>query len=262
MFTRVACASLLVLLAVPPDTRGQVSMQTPAPPEVTAENLDWFQSGEPLLHGGGVYYKAGARTHFNRNEMVPSGWFGQVPIYVRPTEERGSVIYVPLAGGVMQPYERRRSGDLAGTVGSSAPGFPVVLAAQEGAGQAPARGFARVPGDIADAYSVPVPVGSDDTSRVPEAVGTTGVSPATSSVSIPTHMQTARRPTGLNGVYLEYDGARWFAAGTAVEFTPDRFTRIGEYHGFPVYLERGSSGVIYVALVPGTPGLVSPYWAR
>ena len=47
--------------------------------------------------------------------MVRSGTYGNVPIYVRTTQEPGSIIYVPLAGGLMRPYERPRSGDLAGT---------------------------------------------------------------------------------------------------------------------------------------------------
>lgn len=260
MFTRVACASLLAMLAMSPGVQGQVSMRTPAPPEATAENLDWFQSGDPILHAGGVYYKTGARVHFNRNEMVPSGWFGSVAIYVRPTEERNSVVYVPLAGGMMQPYERRRSGDLAGTVGSSAPGFPVVLAAQESAGQGPVRGFATVPPGSVETFDLPAAAGPAAPRVTPEAVGTAGTAPA--APARPSPLQSARRPVGLNGVYLEFEGARFFADGAAVELTPDRFTRIGDYRGFPVYEAPGQRGVIYVSLSTGAPGLLTPYKRR
>lgn len=261
MFKRVAYTSLLALLAAPPALCAQVTMQTPEPPAVTAETLDWFQSGEPIFHSGGVFHKTGAVTHFNRNEMVPSGWFGEVPIYVRTTEEPGSVVYVPLAGGLMQPYERRRRGDLAGTVGSSAPGFPVVLPAQEEAGQAPPRvQFARVPPALEiEQAPVPVAVGSAYSAGIPEAVGTSG---ALASRPGAGPLTTARRPTGLNGVYLEFEGTRFFADGTAVELTAGRFTRIGEHRGFPVYEGPGQKGVIYVSLLAGAPGLVTPYRTR
>ena len=79
---------------------------------------------------------------------------------------------------------------------------------------------------------------------------------------VPTRIQTVQRPVGLNRVYLYFDNARWFAAGPTVEFSDDRFTRIGEHHGFPVYAERGGADAIYIALVPGAPGLVSPYKRR
>ena len=38
---------------------------------------------------------------------------------------RFGIIYVPIGGGLMQPYERPRTGDLAGTTGNRAPSSPV-----------------------------------------------------------------------------------------------------------------------------------------
>jgi hypothetical protein len=263
MFTRVACFSLLAFCATQSPLLAQISMQPAEPPAITAENRDWYLSGDPIAYGGGVFHPSGPIIHFSRGEMVPNGYFEDVPIYIRTTEEPRSKIYVPLAGGVMRPYERRRSGELAGTVGSSAPGFPVSLP-QQNAQPPSSTGFVRVPMDIGRAvgtsgFANAIASGS---ARPPEPIGTGGALSIAPSPPVPTRIQTVQRPVGLNSVYLEFDKARWFAAGPTVEFSNDRFTRIGEHRGFPVYAERGRADVIYIALVPGTPGLVSPYKRR
>ncbi|MGH8637665.1 MAG: hypothetical protein ACREUZ_11090, partial [Burkholderiales bacterium] len=186
--------------------------------------------------------------------------------YVRTTQEPGSVIYVPLPCGLMRPYERRRTGDLAGTVGSSAPGFPVALRPVE-----PVAGIVQAPRDVlADQ-----PVGTSGfimsgstaatAAAAPALVGTSGTSAATlpPAPAVPVGpLETARRPVGINRVFLQYDNARWFAAGPAVEFSQERFTRIGEYRGFPVYAEGGRTDTIYVPLLEGGPGLLTPYTMR
>jgi hypothetical protein len=260
-FAHVAKAAALILALSHPAI-AQVSLQTTPPPTVTAENEAWYLSGEPVTFGGSVYYPAGAITHFQRNEMVRTGTVGAVPIYVRTTQEVGSVIYVPLAGGVMKPYERRRSGELAGTVGSSAPSFPVAL---------PSEGAPQQYVGAPVLESVPVPVGPTGyvpanavtpvaaPSAVPDAVGTSGVMTATPAR---TRIQTAQRPVGLNTVFVDFQDVRWFAAGPTVEFTPARFTRVGEHRGFDVYQENGQAGTIYLALVDGAPGLLAPYKRR
>ncbi len=213
----------------------------------------------PISWGGNLYYQAGAIIHFVRNEMVRAGTFGDVAIYIRTTQEPGSIIYVPLAGGLMRPYERRRSGDLAGTVGSSAPSFVVSLPAAENAAstlQAPSPPTGVPVGTTGFIPTEPAPEPPAVTSA---AVGTTG--PVTMSPAR-TRMQTVQRPVGLNAVFVVFQGARWFSAGPAIEYSADRFTPIGEHHGFTVYLQKGQPGVIYLALLPGTPGLVAPYKGR
>lgn len=264
----LSLAALSLTISVP--AAAQVSMQPTPPPAVTAENEPWYLNGGPITFGGNVYYPSGAVTHFSRNEMVRTGIFERTPIYIRPTQEPGSVIYVPLAGGLMRPYERRRSGELAGTSGSSAPGFPVALPAEEAdqnivaAIQAPApptgvpvgtTGFAAEPARGPVAAAAPEPA-------APVAVGTSGRVLMPPALPVRTRVQTVQRPVGLNAVYLEFRDTRWFAAGPAVEFTPDRFTRVGEYRGFPVYEEKGRPGTIYVSLLSATPALVTPYRAR
>ena len=270
MRTGFAGWSALALAAVlfGATAKAQVTLQTTPAPSVAADNEPWYTGGAPISYGGNVYYPAGPITHFSANEMVPTGTFGNVAIYVRTTQEPGSVIYVPLAGGLMKPYERRRSGDLAGTVGSSAPSFPVVLPAEE-AGQpvtlqaaapptgTPVRGFAVA---AASAPAPPAPVASVPVEAAPE-VGTSGrmaVQPAVAR----TRVQTVQRPVGINSVFVQFQGARWYAAGPAVEFSADRFTQVGEHGGFPVYQQKGQAGVIYLSLLRDGAGLIAPYRTR
>jgi hypothetical protein len=252
-------AVLVLTAALGITVRAQISLQPTPPPAVTAENESWYQSGTPISYGGNLYYPAGAITHFVRNEMVRTGTYGNVPIYVRTTQEPGSIIYVPLAGGLMRPYERPRSGDLAGTVGSTAPSFVVSLPSEE-----PYTGLLQAPSPptgvpVGTTGFIPTEPAPEPPAAAPEPVGTTGpvlLSPAR------TRIQTAQRPVGLNTVFVEFQGTRWFSAGPAVEYSADRFTPIGEHRGFPVYQQKGQPGVIYLALLPGTPGLVGPYRSR
>jgi hypothetical protein len=252
-------AVLLLLTAVLGITlRAQITLQPTPPPTVTAENESWYLSGAPITWNGNLYYPAGPITHFVRNEMVRAGTYGNVPIYIQTTREPGSIIYVPLAGGLVRPYERRRAGDLAGTVGSTAPSFVVTLPAEE-----TASGVLRAP-----APPTGVPVGTtgfiptepepEPPAPAPVPVGTAG--PTTAPVH--TRIQTVKPPVGLNAVFIDFQGRRWFSAGPAVEFSADRFTQIGEYRGFPVYVRQGQPDVIYIPLLRGAPGLVAPYKLR
>ena len=86
-----------------------------------------------------------ASVYFDGNIMVRSGSYRGVPLYTDTTIEADPRAFVPLAGGVLQPNQRKRTGDAAGTTGSRAPSFPVTMAGE------PAKG--------------------------PEVVGTAGTSP-------------------------------------------------------------------------------------
>ena len=268
----VIAAALTVISSVPAEA--QVFLRDSAPPTVTGEHESWYLSGGPVSYGGGIYHPAGATIHFVRNEMVRTGILGNTPIYVRTTQEPGSVIYVPLAGGLMRPYERRRSGELAGTVGSSAPSFVVALPSAElpdGAvtglqAPAPPTGAAL---PVVMSGSMPLspaaadlPTDSPVPSVAASPVGTSGFMPLSSNRPARTRVETARRPIGLNNLFIEFQNARWFAAGPAVEFSPARFTPVGEHRGFAVYQETGRTGTIYLSLLDGAPGLVAPYQTR
>jgi SnoaL-like domain len=144
-------------------------------------------SGEPIAYGGGVYYPSGPITHFNRNEMVESGSFDGVPIFVRPTMEIGSVIFVPLAGGLMRPYEQRRAGDLAGTSGSTAPNFVVQPPQPYGQTSSPPQ-FAYAPPDTLS----PQPVGSIGyTASGPMSLSTLETTIPTGTTGVPTQVVMA-----------------------------------------------------------------------
>src|SRR5436190_19836150 len=76
-----------------------------------------------------------------------------------------------------------------------------------------------------------------------------------------THVETVVRPAGNSGVWLTYDGARWYSAGAAMPFVPDRFTPVGEYRGFPVYrANSGDQNRIWVSVVQDGP--LAPYEKR
>src|SRR5918993_1909832 len=124
--------ALLVLFAalLSGPAYGQATWQPSMPPLVTAENTTWFQSGEPIIWNGDYYYPAGARQGFNQYQMVRSGSFRGIPLYTDATLEPYSIVFVPLAGARMQPYERRRTGQLAGTVGSRTPSLPTDIGAE------------------------------------------------------------------------------------------------------------------------------------
>ena len=248
-------------LALSSAALAQSSLQSTPAPTVTAENEPWYLSGGPVAYGGSIYYPAGAAIHFVRDEMVPTGTFGKIPVFVRTTQEPGSVIYVPLAGGVMRPYERRRTGDLAGTTGSSAPSFVVALPSEAAAPTPPA---AHPPAGVATVMTTsPVAVADHSAGRVAAASGPrprpARVDVVVQTAPARTRIQTVQRPVGINAVFIQFQGARWYAAGPAVEFSADRFTRIGEHRGFNVFEERGKPGTIYLSLLNGGAGLIAPY---
>lgn len=235
-------------------------MMRPAPaPLVTAENEPWYLGGEPITYFGSFYYPAGPQVHFDPREMVRSGDYRGIPLYALTTIEPFSKVFVPLPGGLMHPYERRRSGELAGTVGSTAPSFPVVVSPDQPdppyVPQAPAPPMLGVPlvgrEAVASIEGAPSP---------PPPTGTTGTIPAETPWG---PLTTAQKPEGLNAIFIDYRGQRWFASGSAEEIDSASFTRIGDHGGFAVYArEGGGIRTIYVQVAADRPGLVAPYSVR
>jgi hypothetical protein len=253
--------ALAGVLALGSAMRAQVTLQPTPPPIVTAENEAWYVAGLPINHAGLTYHPAGPRVHFNGNEMVRTGHFQGIPLYSRTTIEPYSFVFVPLTGGLMHPYERRREGEVAGTVGSVAPSFPVVRPMEQAALEyVPGAGMLQAPappsqlGAIADREPVAEPPVAAD---VP-AVGTTG----SSSPEAIGPLVSARLPEGLNGVFVEYDNRRYFSDGRAVAMDDKTFVRIGNYHGFPVYRRDGEADTVYIPPSGGAAGVVAPYRAR
>lgn len=250
-----ALALILAILAVTAAFSQVLAVPT-ATPTVTAEKESWYLTGEPITYAGNFYYPAGPEVFFNPAEMVRSGFFGGIPLYARTTIEPYSVIYVPLAGGRMQPYARPRDGELTGTTGSLPSTLPEPQATVPPAGLAPqaagppaqttivvpfqARGEPPVTGDAGEAAERPV--------------GTAGTAPARE----PRHTRIGGTPRGSQAIFIEFDGTRWYPQGPARTIDRSDLTRAGEHHGFTVWTPADGADLIFVPVTPGST-LAVPY---
>ncbi len=270
---RLLLASAVVITSVS-TSWGQVTILPTPAPLVAAENETWYRTGEPLVFAGNLYYPGGAAIHFLPNEMVRTGFYRGVSLYARTTIEPFSIIFVPVGGGMMQPYERRRDLDLAGTQGSAAPAIspalspsvgPTTAASPLGApspaiAQAPAPPFVGLPVIVDQPLPPPVaaapPVPSPTITPAPQPAGTAGRT-ATSVARRPARV----RPGAPNAIYVEFDNARWFSAGPPVSLDLRSMTRVGESHGFPVYAAHRGDSTIYVPIAQGVD-TVAPYRKR
>jgi hypothetical protein len=262
----------------------QINLQPTPQPVVTAENETWYRAGEPVRFAGNLYYPAGPAIHFIGNEMVRSGFHQGVPLYSRTTIEPYSVVFVPVGGGMMQPYERRRSGELAGTSGSSVSSLPVDMASASAtppsAIQAPAPPMVTSASvvDESVAFLQDQPSAANErrpvASRgIPERVADRNVQPARDA-AVPRAVGTASRVSDShraatrvrrqapNGIFVEYSNERWFSSGPPASLDPRRLTRVGEWHGFPVYVASGGpNSTLYIPIAQGADAL-APYSKR
>ncbi|MGE3959926.1 MAG: hypothetical protein AB7H96_24670 [Vicinamibacterales bacterium] len=265
--------TMIITVALAPIAAGaQVYRHETAPPAVTAANAPWQRAGEPIFHAGNFYYPAGAAVFFDGKVMVRTGLYEGVPLYADVTLEPYSIVYVPVGGARMQPYERRREGELAGTVGSRTPSFPierdveVSAARREGpsylprvSGLAPvrkARGRAA-----ASATSLP---GGDVAPDTFAPVGAVMIPPSNRALP-PSQLNLGNgvlsTPQAEDGLWISYQGSRWYSAGRAVPLDVARFEQAGSFNDFPVYRERGdSANRIFVTTVRNGP--VAPFERR
>lgn len=229
-----ACA---LVMSVP--AFAQVNSRPTDPPIVSAENDSWYRLGEPVVVSGEFYYPAGPTTFFNGNVMVRVGHYNGVPLYANTTLEPHSVVFVPIGRNLMQPYERPRTGDLAGTTGSRLPSFP-------GRGEFLPR---EIPTIEAPATATAA------ASTVPQPVATTGI-----ELTLPVIPAPQRgKPFTYDSVSVQFMGEKWVMAGPSVEM-PSDLVQIAEYKGFPVYALKGQqSERIYLPL---TAGRVAPFVPR
>jgi hypothetical protein len=267
---RKTFAILCLLLATP--VYGQVQQRPTDPPLVTAVNESWYRLREPIQFAGELYYPAGATVFFNGNVMVRTGHYNGVPLYADTTVEPYSIVLVPTGRGLMQPYERPRRGDVAGTTGSRSPSFPVAVASITASSPqaAVAPSAPPVPVGAVSTFTPEGAVGTSGTAAprqaasgaippaprmrtaVPGTVGTRGFAARTASSVI-----TLRRPDGNQGLWISYAGGKWVSAGPTV-IVDGTFSRTGHYDGFPVFTRTGQADVIYVPTVQGI-GMVAPY---
>jgi len=250
MRARTALLVLTVAAFFPRFGTAQVFNLPEAPPQVTAEHALWQVQGEPVFYAGDFYYPTGPTRYFDPNVMVRAGMYQGVPFYVDGTEAPYSVVYVPIGSNVMRPYERVREGVVAGTVGSRTPSFPVTPGPDQTTTLPPVVIPETARAAVAQAAA---PVGAAPTAS--DVTGTSGV------LALPGRIDSIPPPRTNGGIWIEYKGERWYSAGAAITVSPDRFTPVGDYHGFPVFRDNsGDPDVIYVATVAG--GLAAPFKKR
>ena len=228
---------------------GQVNSQPTPDPIVTAQNEPWYLNGEPVAYAGHLYYPTGPQVYFNRYEMVRSGFTHGIPLYTRTTIEPYSMVFVPIGGGLMQPYERRREGDVAGTVGSTVPSFPGTRPYER------ASETLTPAADLLMAASPPTRAGEPNieppapafpprerSEVAPAEVGTSGreVPPSVAEIVSTASHRLARRPGSPNAVFIAFEGSKYFSSGSPV-LLDSRFVRVGEYQPVTV-LSEGCHG--------------------
>ena len=240
---RKVCLPVVLLVAVlfPNIGNAQVFQFRTPPPDVSAAGAEWQINSEPVVVGGLTYYPTRAFRLFDGQVMAQTGMYANAPVYSDTTLEPYSELYVPVGNGRMRVYERRRDRELAGTTGSHVPAFPVASPS--------------VPAPRERIVTSEGAVGTGGT-FVPRAVSDSAV--LTGSRAAAAHGHHARAAGAANGVWLEFNGARWYSDGPAASFSPDRFEPVGEYHGFPVYRDKISgSDDIWVSVVKDGP--LAPY---
>src|SRR5687768_17418084 len=190
---------ILLSLLVAAPVAAQIQSRPTDPPVVTAVNESWYQLGEPIQFAGELYYRAGAIVFFNGNTMVRTGHYNGVPLYADTTVEPFNIVLVPISRGLLQPYERPRRGDLAGTTGSRPSSFPVRILPEAAAAPAAAvspTGLPLPPGAIS-VFTPETAATTASNARTPGAVGTAGIASAVPQTARP--IVTLRRPENNDG---------------------------------------------------------------
>jgi hypothetical protein len=256
--------SVLLGLSVAGAARGQISIQPTSPPTVTAETESWYLMNEPVLFAGNTYYPSGPAIHFLPNEMVLSGLFRGIPVYTRTTIEPYSLVFLPIAGGMVRPYERRRSGDLAGTTGSSVPSLPVEIPMASTAStrlQAAAPPFVETQGIIAESLGsgqlqLSRPVEPDpSTAATAETRANAPIASRVGTAGRRTSSRTAneRTPRTRDGFFVEFNNQRWYSSAPPASLDAGTLRHVGDWHGFPVYRSRRTGeSTIYIPISEGS----------
>jgi hypothetical protein len=179
--------------------------------------------GEPIYFDGQFYYPTGPITFFDPNVMSRAGTYQGIAVFTNSTQEPWSIIYLPIGGTSLKPYERVRSGELGGTTGSRTPSFPV---------QPPVNSpwLSAIGGPIMSTVGSPAYEGPAAATTPPPAA------------EPPRHVSimTIPAPTGDSGLWVEFNSTRWYHEGDSVTLDKDKFDQVGDYKGFSVYKEKGA----------------------
>jgi hypothetical protein len=231
-------------MLIPTIGSAQVFRFMTPPSEVSAAGADWQLNGEPIVVAGITYYPTRGFRLFDGQVMAQAGSYERVPVYADTTMEPYVELYVPLGSGRMRIYERRRDREAAGT------------AATDLATESSKNPSIRPDGQL---DATPAPIGTRGT-LVPRPSDASAI-PDGDRTHHTTIITPVRHAGDVNGVWLEYQGARWYSDGPAVPFTPDRFEPVGAYQGFPVYRDKIDGGDdLWVAAVRDGP--LAPYRRR
>lgn len=220
---KVALSCLVVCAVLIPQVgSAQVSPQQNYPMITDPASASRQAAGEPIYFDGQFYYPTGPITFFDPNVMVRTGTYQGIAVFSNSIQEPWSIIYLPIGGTSLRPYERVRSGELGGTTGSRTPSFPV---------QPPVNSpwMRAIGGPIistagSPAYEGPAPAAPAQAPEPPRHVSITMI-PA---------------PTGDSGLWVEFGGTRWYHEGESVTLDKDKFDQIGSYKDFSVYKQKGA----------------------
>jgi hypothetical protein len=276
---------LCVAVLMPKLSTAQVYRAPTASPNITATGTSWYGSGYPIFYAGNYYYPTGPSVFFDGNVMNRTGNYNGVPLYEDATLEPYGIVYVPIGNNLMRPYERRREGELVGTVGSRTPSFPIqrdseysAAAGITGITVPPLLGAPGAPEPLVmpEAIRVPVPVPTQLVATLPDDIRVTGAidvriiqpeqpaPPGTAAARPGTRRSAspvAPPPRTNEGVWIDFQGARYYSSGPSVIYDAARFQNLGDYRGFAVYREtRGAGDRIYVAVLPDGP--LAPFTKR
>lgn len=205
---------VMVVLQVSAPAAGQIA-DTDA--SRFASSADFRFSGDPVVMGGASYYPSGPTVFFDGATMVRSSSFKGVPVYVDATRDPYNVVYVPIGGKLMRPYERRRADLTADTLVTPPASEPAEAEVPAGEG---AEVVAQPPSSAA---------------QVPRA-----------TPWMPGHAMSARQPGANRGIWIMFADRVWILADRQ-PYVISGFTASGTYHGFPVYRDPSRPREIYVS---------------
>ena len=244
---------LFVATLIPTVGMAQVYQFATPPPQVTAASAEWQINGVPIQVDGVVYQPTALVRPFDRNVMTQVGVFDGVPVYADATLEPYSILYVPVARG-MRTYERIRSGNLADTTGSRTPSFPV----EPDSALRPQPRVENTAGVLTNGEPVAVGTSGSSVERGPAR----SVTPNVPARRVVGPIESLPLPRTTDGVWIRYDGAKWYSDGEATSYSAERFTQIGTYAGFPVYRERNGNASRHIWVAAVKDGPLTPYVRR
>ena len=223
----------------------QINMQPTRPPAVTAENERVVsQAGEPVMFAGSISLsRPGAATHFIANEMIRSGSYRGIPLYT-PHHDRA------VQRGLRADRRRPDAAVRAAAIGRSRRNVW-----QQCFGAFRRRRLRRVLDSVSDARGACAArdwISAGGRIRIfRRRLRTHKVQrarPHPSVGHVPESFRARNRPCPFAAarrtrIFVEFENSRWFSSGPPVPFDSRRFTKIGEFHDFPVYATAQSRRV-------------------